>query len=331
MKRCNGSISVMGVGSPVVDHVARVPESFLAFAGGAKGGMALVDAVTLEDLLGALPVLPVRTPGGSAANTALAMARLGVPSGFLGSVGADRWGDFYRRRFEAAGGRGDAIRRDGSLPTAQCLSLVTPDGERTMRTHLGAASSLHPSRIAPGDFRGYGHVHVEGYLLLHPDLLRGVLDAARAEGCGVSLDLASFEVVAASMSSLPRLLTEYVDIVFANEEEAGVFAGSDDAEACLAALNAHCPAAVVKRGAMGALLAHLGNTVSVPAQPAGDVVDTTGAGDLWAAGFLYGWLTGAPLAGCGAFGATLAAAVVGRQGAALPDAEWRRIRTAVCG
>lgn len=317
---------MVGVGSPVVDMVAQVPEAFLSRAGGAKGGMELVDAETLTHLQAALPDAAVRTPGGSAGNTAFAMARLGIPSRFLGTVGADPSGAFYREAFEALGGCGRAIRTHRKLPTALCLSLVTPDGERTMRTHLGAAASLDPSEITAEDFKGYGHAHVEGYLLFNPDLMRGVLEAAKQAGCRISVDLASFEVVHASREVLPELLEAYVDIVFANEEEATAFAGSNDPVQCLEALHAHCPTAAVKLGAEGVLLRNGGEACAVPAVPVARTVDTTGAGDLWAAGFLYGLLKGRKLTDCGRLGAVLGAAVVTRQGAALPDAEWRRLR-----
>lgn len=329
MKKRNGNASVIGVGSPVVDMVAQVPEDFLSGVGGAKGGMELVDADILTRLQNTLPSSAVHAPGGSAGNTAFAMARLGIPSRFLGMVGADGHGTFYRRTFERLGGCARSIRIHGDLPTARCLSLVTPDGERTMRTHLGAAAALDTSAISVDDFRGYSHAHVEGYLLFNPDLMRRVLQAAKQAGCRISVDLASFEVVDAARDILPELLDDYVDIVFANEEEAEAFAGSDDPAQCLEALHAHCAMVAVKRGADGALLRNGGATWAVPALAVENAVDTTGAGDLWAAGFLYGLLNGRGLADCGRLGALLGAAVVTRQGAALPETEWQRLRVAL--
>jgi len=328
MKKRNGNPSIIGVGSPVVDMVAQVPEDFLSGVDGAKGGMELVDADILTQLQDALPSSAVHAPGGSAGNTAFAMARLGMPSRFLGMVGADGHGTFYRRTFERLGGCAQSIRIHGDLPTARCLSLVTPDGERTMRTHLGAAAALDTSEIRADDFRGYSHAHVEGYLLFNPDLMKRILQAARQAGCRISVDLASFEVVAAARDTLPELLDRYVDVVFANEEEAAAFAGCDDPARCLDALHAHCATVAVKRGAEGALLRNGGATWAVPALPVEDTVDTTGAGDLWAAGFLYGLLNGRGLVDCGRLGAALGAAVVTQQGAALPEAEWRRLRVA---
>jgi sugar/nucleoside kinase (ribokinase family) len=325
MKKANAGKSLIAVGSPVVDMVAQVPEDFLTRVGGAKGGMELVDAETLRQLQKALPAPPSRTPGGSAGNTAFALARLGVTSRFVGTVGADAPGTFYRKAFEASGGCGKTIQTHPEFPTALCLSLVTPDGERTMRTHLGAAAALAPSAISTDHFKGYGHAHVEGYLLFNPDLMRRVLQSARQADCRISLDMASFEVVEASRSILPDLLDRFVDIVFANEEEAAAFAGSDDPARCLEALHAHCEIALVKQGAAGVLLRNGGETCAVPARPVAATVDTTGAGDLWAAGFLYGLLNGDDLPLCCRLGAALGAAVVTQRGADLPAAEWQRI------
>lgn len=317
---------MIGVGSPVVDQIARVPENFLQTVGGEKGGMELVDAETLDRLLASVPEKPLCAPGGSAGNTAFAVARLGMASRFLGSVGNDDAGAFYRKTFQTIGGDDRAFRIQEGLPTAQCLSLVTPDGERTMRTHLGAAMSLAPEHVSPADFGGCGHAHVEGYLLFNPDLMRQVLTAAKRAGCTISVDLASFEVVEASHTLLPELLSEFVDIVFANEEEAETFAGTSDPEACREALSQYCETVAVKIGAEGALLARNGERCHVPAVPVTEVVDTTGAGDLWAAGFLYGLLNGHSLDQCGARGAALGAAVVTLEGTTLPEADWRRLR-----
>lgn len=320
---------MIGVGSPVVDQIARVPENFLKTVGGEKGGMELVDAETLERLLASVPENPLFAPGGSAGNTAFAMARLGIPSRFLGAIGADEPGAFYRNTFQTIGGDDRAFRIQKGLPTAQCLSMVTPDGERTMRTHLGAAMTLAPEHISPEDFDGCVHAHVEGYLLFNPDLMRHVLTAAKAAGCTVSVDLASFEVVQASHTLLPELLSEFVDIVFANEEEAEAFAGTADPEACRDSLGQFCDTVAVKIGAEGALLRRGDETCRVPAIPVDRVVDTTGAGDLWAAGFLFGVLNDYPLEKCGACGAALGAAVVTLEGTTLPEATWNHLREQV--
>ena len=239
---------VICVGSPVLDQVVNAPDDALGFVGGEKGGMELVDEPTLKHLLKALPDAATRQPGGSAGNTAFAMAQLGLHCRFVGMVGEDEAGKYYQNAFTALGGDTRAFKVNPGLPTAQCLSIVTPDGERTMRTHLGAAMGLKPTHIDPADFRGCVHAHIEGYLLFDPELLSAVLKAAKHSGCRTSLDLASFEVVNAARKTLPALLDQYVDMVFANEEEAQAFAQSTDPAVCLAELTRHCQTAALKQG-----------------------------------------------------------------------------------
>lgn len=323
------STTIVGIGNPIVDELSQVEPDFLKYAGGEKGGMELVDGQVLDSLSNRLTSAPKRAAGGSAGNTAFALARLGMPSSMVGKLGKDDAGEFYRERFRSRGGQPDRFLYDGEAPTGRCLCLVTPDSERTMRTHLGAAMTLTPEEIESTLFAGADHVHVEGYLLFNPDLIRKILETAHKTAKSVSLDLASFEVVEAARAELPLLLGEYVDMVFANEEEAAAFSGSDDPEAGLAALAGYCDLAVVKLGAEGALLRRGNETVRVSAEPVTNVVDTTGAGDYWAAGFLFGHFAGCDLAGAGRIGARLGAAVVQQLGAGLDDATWETLRETV--
>lgn len=317
---------VICVGSPVVDQVVQVQEGFLEKVGGEKGGMELVDSKSFSEIVEKLPTRPDLTPGGSAGNTSFALARLGMPSRFLGALGDDHAGNFFRDQLLKAGGDDKAIRVMPDLPTAQCLSLVTPDAERTMRTHLGAAMTFAPEHVTEDDFKGCGHAHIEGYVLFNPDLMIATLKAAKAAGCTISVDLASFEVVNASRTILHELLMEYVDIVFANEEEAEAFAGDSDPQKGLESLAKLCDTVAVKIGDKGALLCHGGECCHVPATVVEQVVDTTGAGDFWAAGFLYGLLSGMSLQESGDIGALLGGAVVACEGTALPDNQWQELR-----
>ncbi|MGD9366827.1 MAG: adenosine kinase [Desulfobacteraceae bacterium] len=318
----NGFKTIAGVGSPVVDQVAHVSDDFLDTVAGEKGGMVLVDAQTLDDILATLPHPPVRAPGGSAGNTTFALAQLGVSTRFFGIVGNDAAGSYYRDTFARLGGDASRIYRRDAMFTAQCLSLVTPDGERTMRTHLGAAASMELADITPDAFTGCRHVHIEGYLLFNRDLLVHVLQTAKSAGCSISLDLASFEVVNNSKERLPDLLKKYVNIVFANEEEAEAYAGSNNADDCLKKLAEGCETVAIKFGTAGALLHNAQETCRVSAIPVEDVVDTTGAGDLWAAGFLFGHINGHSLEQCGEFGSVLGAAVVQQEGGSIPEDQW---------
>ena len=319
------NLKITGVGSPIVDAILQIDENFLEQVEGEKGGMMLVDHDAIEALLAKAPSRPIIAPGGSAGNTLFALARMGAPTGFIGKTGNCQQGGFYRDRFAELGG--DSTRfKIGEMPNGRCLSLVTPDGERTMRTNLGAAMTLEPGEISASDFEGSGHAHIEGYLLFNQGLMRTVLESAKAAGCTISLDLASFEVVEATRDILPDILENYVDIVFANEEEAHAFTGlEDDYEGMADALAALCETAAVKIGARGSYVASGGKVEKVAPVKAARVVDTTGAGDLWAAGFLYGCHLGRDLADCARFGSMLGAAVVQEQGSVLPEEVWENL------
>jgi sugar/nucleoside kinase (ribokinase family) len=321
----NTSPTIIGIGSPIVDTIARVDEPFIEQIDGDKGGMVLVDAPTITALIGSLPSAALATPGGSAGNTLFALARMGASTSFLGKIGNCSEGQFYRDCFNKLGG--DSTRfKVGDIPNGRCLSLVTPDGERTMRTDLGAAMTLSPDEISADDFSGCSHAHIEGYLLFNEALMRKVLESSKKAGCTISLDLASFEVVNATKAVLPDILRDYVDIVFANEEESAAYTGLDGEHAEMAKqLSELCEIAAVKVGAHGSYIAKAGSVEKVEPMHAAHVIDTTGAGDLWAAGFLYGWLQNRPLNECAKNGSILGAAVVQEQGSVLPEHVWQDI------
>ena len=321
----NTTFELVGVGSPIIDILAQVPDSFLDIVGGGKGGMVLTDGETIGKWLGQLPGPRTEAPGGSAGNTIFAAARLGLRTTFIGKIGKGEGGAFYRESLKALGG--DISRfKVGNLPNGRCLSLITPDSERTLRTDLGAAATLSPEDITPADFMGCSHAHIEGYLLFNPDLMLKVLKSAKEANCSISLDLASYEVVEAARDSLPILLSEYVDLVFANEEEAAAFNGAPGEPGDLVVkLAEYCDLAVVKVGAKGAWLARGTEAIHCPAVARVKAVDTTGAGDYWAAGFLTGWLHGKPLEVCAAWGARLGAEIVQVIGAELPEETWQRV------
>ncbi|MFO8028052.1 MAG: adenosine kinase [Opitutales bacterium] len=321
----NATATIIGVGSPIVDSIAQVEESFLEQVGGDKGGMLLTDTATLSDLIRRIGKKPYACPGGSAGNTLFTLARMGASTSFLGKIGNCERGRFYRDSFSRLGGDAKGF-KTGEIPNGHCLSLVTPDGERTMRTDLGAAMTLHPDEISAGDFAACTHAHIEGYLLFNAELMQRVIESAKEAGCSISLDLASFEVVEASRDILPGILKDYVDIVFANEEEAAAFTGlTDDYAAMAEQLATFCDAAAVKVGAKGSYVASGQTVEKVEPVPAARVVDTTGAGDLWAAGFLYGWTRKQPLRECARIGSILGSAVVQTQGTELTDAVWARV------
>jgi len=316
---------IIGIGSALLDVLARVPEGFVATLPGGKGGMVLVEAPEMAALVARLPQDATLVPGGSAANTVLGLAQLGLSGRMLAKVGADERGGLYRSNALAAGVDEVAFKVNPTVPTGTCISLVTPDSQRTMRTSLGAAATMAASEISVADFAGCQHAHIEGYMLFNRELVLHILQTAKAAGCTVSLDLASYEVVQASADILADLLEQWVDVVFANEDEAAAFVGSKDETEALDRLAELCSVAVVKLGKRGAMIrrgderAQVGPR-SIPA------VDTTGAGDLWATGFLYGMFTGRSLADCGEFGALVADEVVQVMGAAIPADRWQVLR-----
>ncbi len=315
-----------------MDLLAPVPEAFLAHVPGAKGGMVLVDAAEMARIVALLDRPPASTPGGSAANTTFTAARLGLRSTFLGKLGDDDLARTYRRRFEAAGVDGSRFKQ-AALPNARCLALVTPDTQRTMRTCLGAAKTLAPADITPADFRGCRHAHVEGYLVFNRALADAVLDTARAAGCTISLDLASFEVVASARDWLFDQFRRGLAIVLANEDEIrALFEDRDSDYAALARrLAGHGVVAAVKLGAGGAWLAQGDSLHRVAPIAVPDAIDTNGAGDAWAAGLLCGYLRGWPLPACGALAAHLGAETVRHLGPIIPDARWADVQARALG
>lgn len=318
-------IKILGAGSPMLDLLINVDDAFIDVIEGEKGGMELVSPELLKSILDKSGQVPECAPGGSAANTIFGLAHLGMSTALLGKTGNDEQAKFYLEQYAAMGGDTSRLKVNPRIPTGRCLSMITPDSERTMRTDLGAAMTLTTEDITPADFSGISHVHIEGYMLFNKELTLHILNLAKDAGCIISLDMASFEVVNASKNILTDLLHDYVDIVFANEEEAAAFSGSDNPEVAVTEFAKFADTVAVKVGKDGAFIQHKGEKVKVDAEIV-TAVDTTGAGDLWASGFLYGLLNGMPLAKAGEIGAKTGAAVVQVMGAAIPDNMWQQIK-----
>ncbi len=313
---------LLGIGAPVVDLLVHVEEDFILGIDGGKGGMELVGAEGLEELVKRLTSAPAQAAGGSAGNTTFAAGKLGTKVSFLGKLGNCDAAKFYRSRFEQIGA--DLSRfKHGEVPNAKCLSLVTPDSERTMRTDLGAAMTMALEDVSATDFKNARHLHIEGYLLFNRDLMKHILDLAKEAGCTTSLDMASFEIVKASEDILDGWLKDHIDIVFANEDEASAFfPGHDDFKKMAADFAEICDVAAVKLGKEGSLVARGGDVEFVEPIVVDKAIDTTGAGDYWAGGFLHGWLDDKPLEKCGRYGSIMGAEVVQVLGASLPDHRW---------
>ena len=321
------SFDLIGIGNPIMDLLAHVPESFLTeHVVGEKGGMVLVDDQDIAVLMGKIGNKIAVTPGGSAANATLGATRLGLRSTYVGKIGRDITANDYLTNFIAAGGDGSRFKR-ATLPNGRCLSMVTPDGQRTMRTHLGAAMTLSPDEITVDDFKGARHAHIEGYLLFNPDLAEKVATTARAAGCTISLELASFEVVNVARDWILEQLKKGVHVVFANEDEIkALFQTTDSYDAQARRLASFGGIGAVKIGKDGAWVAKGSELHRIEPVKAAKVVDTTGAGDAWAGGFLYGYLRGYSVAAAGALGSALGAECVQHLGPAIPEMHWPRLR-----
>ncbi len=325
---------LIGVGAPIMDLVASVPDSFLAQAKGEKGGMVMVDEKEIARLVSLLLTPPKSTPGGSAANTTFNANRLGLSTAFVGKLGSDDLAATYMQRFAASGV--DISRfKQGATSNARCLILTTPDAQRTMRTCLGAVMTLSPDEISTADFEGACVVHIEGYVLFNQALAEKILASARAAGCDISLSLASFEVVAATRDWLLNQLSQGLHLVFANEDEARTLFPElpaktpDDYAAHARKFAAFGGTAAITLGKDGAWIAHGNELHRVAPVVVADAIDTNGAGDAWAAGFLSAFLRDQPLPICGKVASLLGAETVRHMGPVIPDAAWPAVAAQV--
>ncbi|UCD83094.1 MAG: adenosine kinase [Desulfobacterales bacterium] len=315
---------IVGIGSALVDILTHEEDEFLAKAGATKGGMTLVAKEDIERILAISSGNPSVVPGGSACNTVVGIGKLGGLARFVGKCGNGDMGrlienDLKRQHVEPALFRSDS-------PTGRVLSIITPDAQRSMLTYLGASAETRPEEISASCFEGAAIVHVEGYLLFNPDLIQAALGAAKDAGAKISLDLASFTVVEESKELLTQLVKNHVDILIANEDEAEAFSGYRDEYLALEALSQNAEIAVLKVGARGSYVSHAGGIIAVNPMGDGNALDTTGAGDLWAAGFLFGLVEGYPLEKCGQLGSACGYEVCQVLGANIPDDGWERIR-----
>lgn len=316
---------VIGIGNALTDMLVNLSsDEVLTRYNIARGSMSLVDSKLQSEVSKAVAGRPYSLSlGGSADNTIRAMARLGAEVGFIGKVGRDTTGDFFEQALSNLGIQPVIFR--GENRSGKCVSLISTDGERTMLTHLGAALELHADEISEQVFTGYDCLYIEGYLVQDHTLISSVARKAKQCGLKVAIDLASFNVVAENIDFLRELVREYVDIVFANEDEAKTFSGESEPINALQYISEKCSLAVVKIGMKGALIKQGEQVVHVGIMAAAKRVDTTGAGDFYAAGFLYGLTLGLDLRQCGTIGAVTAGKVIEIVGTTLSDEAWEDI------
>lgn len=316
--------SILGIGAPCMDILMNVDDEFLASLG-KKGGSQQTDQSFVEKIIEQTKVQQsfVAT-GGSCSNTIKGLSSLGHHCAFLGKIGNDEMGDLYHKNIKKAGIVPLFLQSPHS--TQVCICLVSSDGERTMRCHPGAANEITAADLTPSHFKGVRLVHIEGYMLYCRDenFILTAMKNAKEAGAIISFDLSSYDLVRLQKSKILDLLKNYVDIVFANEEEVRELTGKEALEGCQF-LREICPIAVVMLGPSGCLTGSKTEIIHTPAFPV-HVVDTTGAGDLFASGFLHGYLNGLPLKGCSIMGNIVGGSVCEVFGAEIPTKKWEKIK-----
>ncbi|HTU82316.1 MAG TPA: adenosine kinase [Candidatus Acidoferrales bacterium] len=310
-------LDVVGIGNAIVDIISSADDAFLERHGMIKGTMRLVDAdraQAIYDEMGATVV----TSGGSAGNTVAGIASLGGRAGYLGRVRDDDLGHAFRHDITAIGVDFPTPAVTDGPPTAHCLILVTADSQRTMNTYLGTSVNLGPSEIDAGLVRSAAITYLEGYLYDEPLAKRAFHEAAEiahAAGRKVALSLSDPFCVARHRDAFLHLVDHHVDVLFGNEAEIGELFQTDDFEDSVRRLRGMTELAAVTRGARGSLIVTGDEVIEIRAEPVARVVDTTGAGDLYAAGFLFGLTHGASLRECGRYAGIAAAEAIGHFGA----------------
>ncbi|MFN3553448.1 MAG: adenosine kinase [Novosphingobium meiothermophilum] len=318
---------VIAIGNAIVDVMAPCEDADIEKLGLAKGGMTLVDTARAHELYDAMG--PAREiSGGSAANTLAGLAALGAKCAFIGQVADDQLGEVFAHDIRAGGIAFATPARADEPPTARCLIFVTPDGQRTMNTFLGASQFLPAEALDEGAIAAAQVLYLEGYLWDPEEprkAMRRAIAAARNAGRKVAFTLSDAFVISRHGDDFRALIADgQIDILFANEHELAALTGNDDFERGLAELSAKVPTVVVTRSEKGAHAVSGGEHAQVPAEPVAKVVDTTGAGDLFAAGFLFGFVRGKPLAECLRLGAVCAAEVISHYGA-RPEADLKEL------
>lgn len=320
---------VLGIGNALVDIMTILEEEeLLQHFNLQKGSMQLVDSEFSARVIDHTKDLKKElSSGGSAANTIHGLANLGVPSSFIGKTGHDSYGRFFADDMTKIGIQ--PLLFKGSAGTGCAIALISPDSERTFATHLGAAIELSPEDLNHELFHGYDYFYIEGYLVQNRALIETAVKIAKDHNIMICLDLASFNVVEQNLEFLKNIVLNYVDIVFANEEEAKAFTGQAPEEA-VQLIAQMCDIAVVKTGAKGSLVMQ-GDTLYRIAPIQCVSSDTTGAGDAYSAGFIYGLSNGLSLDKCGAIGSLLAGRVIEVIGAKMNEDTWNKIKADIAG
>jgi fructokinase len=316
---------ILGIGNAIVDVVARAEDSFLSRHDMHKGAMMLIDAATADTLYAAMPP-GQESSGGSAANTCAAAAAMGARVAYIGKVADDQLGAVFRHDIRAVGVQFPTTALSGGAPTARCLILVTPDGQRTMNTFLGACVTLTEADVDPALVAESAVTYLEGYLFDPPaaqSAFRKAAAAAHTAGRQVALSLSDAFCVNRHRAAFLDLVANHVDILFANETEITALYERNSFEEAAEAVRKDVALAALTRSEEGSLILHGNETIHIAAQPT-KVVDTTGAGDAYAAGFLVGLTSGKSLNLCGRMGSIAATEIISHYGA-RPETDLRKL------
>ena len=314
--------SILGIGNALTDILAVLPDDeLLRTYRIPRGSMQHVDEATGDKIWKNLKKMGVQyVPGGSAANTITGTAIFGMPSGFTGKVGDDELGSLFKTGQEVHGIKPKLLK--GEAASGRAMVFITaPNAERTFAVYLGAAIELVPEDLKPEYFKGYDYFHIEGYLVQNQKLVRRAVELAKQEGMIISIDMASYNVVESNEAFLHDIIENYVDIVFANETEAKAFTGKEPEEA-INEIAGMCKIAVVKLGPDGSMVQSGKEFYKIDAWPAA-TIDATGAGDIYAAGFIYAHAHGMPIKECGEVGSIISAKVVEVIGPKVDVPRWR--------
>ena len=314
---------ILGLGNALVDVLISIEnDDFLKQLNLPRGSMQLVDENFLNLATEATKGLKQSiAAGGSAANTIHGIANIGGLCSFIGKISNDKFGEYYRDDMIQNGI--EPILLKGKAQTGRATVFISKDSERTFGTYLGAAIEMDPDELTPEMFDGFNYFHIEGYLVQNHDLIRRAMQLAHEKGVKISLDMASYNVVEANREFLKEMIEKYVDIIFANEEEAKAFTGKTPEES-LHEFASIVDIAVVKLGSAGSLIKRGDEIVKVGVINVKSI-DTTGAGDLYAAGFLYGLAKNIPLKKCGEIGALLSGRVIEFVGPKMDEKTWKEI------
>lgn len=314
---------ILGLGNALTDILLQVSDEQVKALGVDKGSMNHIDFDTCIQIQQQFATIrKSMIAGGSASNTVNAIAAMGGSAAYIGKIGHDEIGEFYRHNMENNGVQ--PLLLPSKLVSGCCIALITPDSERTFCTYLGAAANLKPEDLSEEMFVGYDICHIEGYLVQNHELIEKAMRLAKDAGMMISLDLASFNVVNENKEFLQHLVRQYVDIVFANEDESLAYTNLAPDESA-AAIAKQCQIAIVKIGKRGSIVRQGQEAYTIPAICT-NCVDSTGAGDYYAAGFLYGYAAGYSLKQCAELGTLTAGRVCEVLGAKLTEETWQEIR-----